>query len=66
MPRNPTPRIAKLIHVSSNPDRPYIVGKITHGPLGEIDKTVNIVISKSQIPTLRAFLDRIEAKDHGS
>jgi hypothetical protein len=60
MARIPSPRIARLMHVSSNPHQPVIVGRIYQGPGQEQGKLVHIIIEKNDIPTLRAFLDRLE------
>ena len=48
------------MHVSSNPHQPVIVGRIYQGPGQEQGKLVHIIIEKNDIPTLRAFLDRLE------
>jgi len=63
MPRNATPRLARLMHVSSNPHQPVIVGRIYQGPGQEQGKIVHIVVDKIDIPAIRAFLDRLEERE---
>jgi hypothetical protein len=50
------------MHVSSDPRQPVIVGRIYQGPGQEQGKIVHIVVSKIDIPAMRAFLDRLEAR----
>jgi hypothetical protein len=64
MARNALPRLARFAHTDSGAlAGKVIVGRIYDGPLGEIDKTVHIVIKKSNIRAIREFLDRLEAAE---
>jgi hypothetical protein len=56
------PRVAELRYVRGGASR-VLVGRITHGPKSEIGRSVHMVVAKSDIPALRAFLDRLEASD---
>jgi hypothetical protein len=66
MARTTHPRLARFAHVNSgnhSTQPPVIVGRIFDGPISEVGKTVQIVISKSNIRTIRDFLDRLEATE---
>jgi hypothetical protein len=63
MSRTPTPRQAQLTHVSPNPHQPVLVGRITAGPAPEVGKLVHLRIHKTDIETIREFLDKLEAAE---
>jgi hypothetical protein len=60
---NAKPRMARLTHVSSNPNRPVIAARIYDGPASELGKIVHIPITRGDIPEIRAFLDKLEERD---
>jgi hypothetical protein len=56
-------RVARITHVSTNPSRRLIAGKIYQGPQSELGMAVHMMITHDDVPAIRNLLNAIE-KEH--